>query len=101
MFKFPVQGERCNASAIPIPDADLAALLSGAARSYAQNPCPVDGSDGECENCNAHRRVWWDACNALERSVCLRLQRWLRENGIPLPDAPWEDLNADGTVKGS
>lgn len=86
-FHFPEPGERDNASGIPMADHAVAALLVGAAIALHVVPCPAK----DCENCNEHRKVWWDACNALARTTRIRLQRWLRDEGYPLPAAPWED----------
>lgn len=91
--RLPQPGERHNASGIPVSDLSLAALLAQAQMGMAAVDCQVK----DCENCNAHRLVWWDCCNALDRSTRIALQSWLKSEGYGLPDAPWEDIAEDGT----
>jgi hypothetical protein len=90
--KLPQPGERHNASSIPVSDVALAALLSLAQQGRALAPCSV----ADCENCNVHNLIWWDCCNALDRSTRIALQAWLVAEGYGLPDAPWEDVDMEG-----
>lgn len=88
-FRLPVPGEHHNTSSIPVSDVALAALLAQARIGQVLLKCEV----ADCENCNLHRLVWWDCCNALNRSTRIALQAWLNAEGYGLPDAPWEDTD--------
>lgn len=92
-FRLPKPGEHHNNSSIPVSDSELAALLSLAQQGMALADCRVE----DCEDCNDHRLIWWDCCNALERSTRIALQAWLTTEGYGLPDTPWEDVEPDGT----
>lgn len=91
--RLPQHGELHNASSIPVSDMALAALLCQARIAEVLLNCQVE----DCENCNAHRMIWWDCCNALDRATRISLQTWLIAEGYGLPDAPWEDVVTDGT----
>lgn len=90
--RLPQPGERHNTSSIPVSDLALAALLSLAQQAMALIACKVE----DCENCNRHRLIWWDCCNALDKSTRISLQAWLNEEGYGLPEAPWEDVDPHG-----
>jgi hypothetical protein len=92
-FRFPEPGELQNDAGIPMSEKALCSLLAQAAMAMSAFPCAIP----ECTNCNAHRLIWWDTCNALGRDYRMALQKWLCEEGYPLPEAPWEDVDPDGT----
>lgn len=82
-------GGRHNTSAIPVSDKALVALLALAQQGMVLANCQVP----DCENCNEHRLIWWDCCNALARNERIALQSQLVASGYGLPDAPWEDID--------
>jgi hypothetical protein len=82
---------------IVLTQREVAALLVDSAMLMATAECP---SGPDCDNCNAHRLLWWDLCVALDRSLRIELQAHLRTRSVPLPDGPWEDVNADGQPTG-
>lgn len=49
-------------------------------------------ADVECPACNEYRRIFWELSNALPISARVAYQKALRECGVPLPEAPWEEM---------
>lgn len=72
-----------------ITDEEVAVFLAGYADMMAMKPCPIP----TCSGCEEAQRYWWDWCNSLSGPVRIRLQRHLREVGVPLPRHPGDDID--------
>ncbi len=67
-----------------IKDAEVEVFLYWAAKLRKLTPCPVR----ECDWCENADRFWWDWCNSMHGANRIRLQREMKQNGIPLPPHP-------------
>ena len=77
-------------SGIVMADVELAFFLMESAMGYATMTCDPH----QCEVCNAFATMWWDVCNSLEGPVRIRMQRIMRDNGVPFPPAPAEEVGS-------
>jgi hypothetical protein len=78
-----------SSGGIAIRDEEVAHFLCKFAEIVSITPCLFGAS---CEACNLERAIWWDWCNSLAGPVRIRLQRVMRDCGIPLPPGPWEEV---------
>lgn len=44
-----------------------------------------------CPHCNTFHRLFWELSNGLPRERRIEYQTALREQGVALPPAPWEE----------
>lgn len=49
--------------------------------------------DGFCANRNPARLAWWKACNSLSLKTRRGLQALMRDAGVALPGAPYEEAD--------
>ena len=76
-------------NSVVIPETEVAHFLIKHAELMAIHQCAY-GSD--CEACNIEHAMWWEWEISLAGPVRIRLQRVMRECGIPLPPSPWEEV---------
>jgi hypothetical protein len=48
-------------------------------------------TDSFCPNCNPARAAWWKACNSLSKKTRRGLQALMRDAGVDLPEAPYNE----------
>lgn len=51
----------------------------------------VGCADPSCPDCNPVRAAWWKACNSLSKKTRRGLQALMRDAGVALPEAPYEE----------
>jgi hypothetical protein len=76
-----LMGERLFPGGLVIADHEVEYFLMHMASGMARLTCQTV----ECEVCVASCRFWWDWCNSLHGANRIRMQRRMRELGVPLP----------------
>ena len=71
----------------------VADLLAYAAADMAGMGC----AEPFCTYCNPARAAWWKACNSLSVTTRRGLQALMRDAGVELPEAPYEE-ETEGVV---
>lgn len=74
-----------------ITDGEVAAFLVHSAREQSNHWCDTHF----CEVCNAFASMWWDWMSELPGITRIRVQRFMREAGIPFPPSPSEEVGND------
>ncbi len=77
-------------SAPLLTEEEIANLLFWTAGYFSTVECPT--GDTMCEECEPSHRLWWDLSNSLSGIVRVRLHRFMREEGIPFPHHPGDDI---------
>lgn len=71
-----------------ITDGEVAAFLVESATERSGKWCDPT----YCEVCNAFTSLWWDWMNELPGVTRLKVQRVMREAGVPFPPTPSEEV---------
>jgi len=82
--------------AMPIKVRDAVTLMNVLAFHMSRSLCDAV----ECDDCNRLNALYWWLDAGLISDERVPQQAYLRRAGVPLPNAPWEDVDATGRSLG-
>jgi hypothetical protein len=71
-------------SKLVITDWEVETFLYWGAKFFLLEDCGIKN----CRRCDQAHNLWWEWCQSLHGANRVRLQRTMRDNGVPLPPGP-------------